>query len=329
MKKTFLALTLIVTILVLTTIAALFVVKPSPFSFDNSDQKTLFIASFSPENSGHGRYVTGGRIVLVNPTNKNFENLTLTVTIDNSELIVPSLRFRMRLPIGVEPPIDNAEALVTQINSEPYQNETIRFFLFETDQNESYYYGTNVNVQTFSSHVFRFYITQNVFGEIINGQSFTIPREKVYLQITGYSSIVHDNNTWNEYFNSATNRFEYINDQPNFYQQYHYSRYYYPMDPSSYDWGKTLNQMGEHYFNVTILNNCSFPVNGIGLFDGLADIGVGFEAFALPDEILQPDEIYTFPVPVGGENWWIVDSVYQLSSFFPAYAFATDDLISS
>ena len=218
---------------------------------------------------------------------------------------------------------------MTQISIAPYQNETIRLFLFEPDQNESYYYGMNCELQTFSSHVFRFYITQNTFGDVINGQSFTMPQEKVYLQITGYSSIEHSNSTWNEYFNSSRNRYEYINDQPNFYQKYYRSTYYYPMDPSAYDWGKTLNQMGEHYFNVTIFNNSSFPVNGIALFDGLANVGVGFAAFALSDEILQPNESYTFPVPVGGENWWNVDSVYQLSNFFPAYAYSSGDLIGS
>ena len=36
--------------------------------------------------------MTGGSIVLVNPTNENFENLTLKITIDDSEIIVPCLR---------------------------------------------------------------------------------------------------------------------------------------------------------------------------------------------------------------------------------------------
>ena len=68
MKKAAVAITLNVTILVLTTIAVLFIVKPSPFPFDNSDQKTLLIDSFSLSTIGSN--VTGGKLVLVNPTNR-------------------------------------------------------------------------------------------------------------------------------------------------------------------------------------------------------------------------------------------------------------------
>ena len=306
MKRKALILTLVVTVLVLIIVAVLYVVKPNPSSSDNPYQKILFIASFSP--STFGSKVTGGSIVLVNPTNENFENLTLKVKIDDSDLIAPFLRL-------LKPPI-------TQISIASNQNETIQIYLFDPDQNEPPFYETSVNVQTFCSHIFRFYLTQNTFGDIISGQSFVIPQEKAYLQITGYSSIEHSNNTWHEYFNSSRNRYEYVNDQPNFYQQYHHSRYYYPLDSSSYNWAKSLNQIGEHYFNVTIFNNSSFSVKGIALFGG-EDYG----AFALPDKILQPNETYTFPVQVSGENWWSVENVNQLSNFFPAYAYASGDLI--
>jgi hypothetical protein len=154
-------------------------------------------------------------------------------------------------------------------------------------------------------------------GDIINGQSFTIPQEKAYLQITGYSSIEHDNETWHEYFNTTTNRVEYVNDQPNFYQQSHN---FFPLDPNSYNWAKALNQIGEHYFNVTIHNNCSFPVKEIALFSGGGSV-----KFALPDYVLQPNETYILPMQTSGENWWSVETVYQLSNFFPAYA--SGDLI--
>jgi hypothetical protein len=320
MKKTTLALMLIVTILGLTLGAILFVERLGISLVNNSDQNGLFIASFSPVTVGSS--VTGGSIVLVNPTNKNYENLTLSIRIDDSELIVPILRLVKPLP--VEEPFSNYSILITQISIEPNQNETIQLYLYDPSQNETAkLYQTMVDVQTFSSHVFRFYITQNTFGDTVNGQPLTIPQEKAYLQIINYSSIEHDNNTWHEYFNSATNRYEYINDQPNFYQQYHHSAYY-PMEPNSYNWAKTLNQLGEHYFNVTVFNNSSFPVKGIALFGG-----EGFVAFALPDKILQPNEIYTFPVQVGGKNWWSVENVYQLSDFFPDSAYATGDLTSN
>jgi hypothetical protein len=310
MKRNVLALTVIVTVLVLMVVAVLFVVKPNQFSSNNHEQKNVLIDSFSPTTFGSN--VTGGTIVLVNPTNKSFENLNLTAKIDDYEPVVPILR--MFKPLPVEEPFSNYSVPITQISIKPNQNETIQLYLYDPSNNEPPFYQTIVNVQTFSSHVIRLYLTQNTFGDIINGQSFTISQEKAYLQITGYSSIEHDNNTWHEYFNSTTNRYEYVNDQPNFYQQYHHSAFF-PLDPSSYNWAKSMNQLGEHYFNVTVYNNSTFSVNGIALFS--AD---GSVAFAFPDYVLQPNETYTFPVQVNGENWWSVETVYQLSKFFPAYA---------
>ena len=173
----------------------------------------------------------------MNPTNKNFENLTLTIKIDDSDLIVPNLRLQIHLP--VETPFDNYNVPITQITIEANQNETIQLYLYNPSQNgTSQLYQTSVNVQTFSSHIFRFYLTQKTFGDIVNGQSLTIPQEKAYLQIVSYSPIEHDNDTWHEHFNTSTNRQEYINDQPNFYQQYHHSAYY-PMESNSFNWAKT------------------------------------------------------------------------------------------
>jgi hypothetical protein len=318
MNRKALALALLVTILVLAVIViVLLAEKTDRFPFNNPDQNSLHVESFSPVTIGSK--IVSGNIVLVNPTNKSFENLTLTAKIDDSELITPILRLLKPLPVGE--PFGNYSIPIPQISIEPNQNETIQLYLYDPDQNEPPFYETIVNVQTFSSHVFRFYITQNTLGDIINGQSFTTPQEKAYLQITGYSSIEHSNNTWHEYFNSTTNRYEYINDQPNFYQQNHN---FFPLDPSSYNWAKALNQIGEHYFNVTIYNNSTFPVKGIALFSGES-----FVAFASPDKILQPNENYTFPVQVAGENWWSVENVYQLSDFFPDFAYASGDLIRS
>lgn len=294
-------------------------------SFKDSDQNSLFIASFTPVTVGSK--VTGGSIVLVNPTNNNFENLTLAVKIDDFELITPILRLWIRLPNEKL----NYTIPITQISIKPNQSETIQLYLFDPSQNEPPFYETSVNVQTFSSHVFRFYITQNIFGDVINGQSLTIPQEKAYLQILGYSSIEHSDDTWHEYYNSTTNRYEYINDQPNFYQQYHRSAYF-PLDRSSYNWAKMLNQLDEHYFNVTVFNNNTFPVEKITLFRGPPSDEGESVAFALPNKILQPNETYVFPVSLtmlGGENYWSVDNVNQLSTFNPSYAYASGDLISN
>jgi hypothetical protein len=46
----------------------------------------------------------------------------------------------------------------------------------------------------------------------------------------------------------------------------------------------------------------------------------------MPDKILQPAETYVFPVSSGGQNWWSVESVYQLSNFYPAQAYLSGDL---
>jgi hypothetical protein len=316
MKRKALALTLVVTIFVVTTLAVLLVVKPNPSSYDNPDQKALYIASFSPQL--YGNIIIGGYVVLVNPTNRYFCNLNLTVEVDDLKLIVPRLlmtvegNFSWRLP-------------VTTIAIDPHQNETIDLLFGILDLGTFTSYFGDVQIEPFSSHVIKFYVSQNKFGDVINGQALTIPQKKAYLQILGYSSIEHSNNTWHEYYNSSTNRYEYVNDQPNFYQQYHY---FFPLDLASYNWAKSLNQIGEHYFNVTIHNNSTFPVKGIVLFGGSPN-GEGSMAFALSDMILQPNETYVLPVQASGKNWWSVENVYQLSNFFPAYAYASGDLVSS
>jgi hypothetical protein len=322
MKKTAVAITLIVAILAVITIVFVFAAKPNLFPFDNSDQKTLSIASFTP--STIGSKVTGGKVVLVNPTNKSFENLTLTIKIDDSELIAPILRLWKNLPDDDYKNFSSYNVPITQISIEPNQNETIQLYLFDPSQiNASQPYLTSVNVQTFSSHIISFYITQNTLGDVVNGQSLTIPQEKAYLQIIGYSSIEHDNDTWHEYYDRASNRYEYVNDQPNFYQQYHHSEFF-PIDSSLYNLSKTRNALGEHYFNITVLNNNTVPVEKIAV-----DLGTGRVVYALPDKILQPNETYVFPVAVDGTNAWNVDNVNQLSYFSSLQSYATGDLIDS
>ena len=321
MKRTALALTLIVSILVLTIVAVTFAGILNPAWFNNPDQTSLFIASFSRVTVGSK--VTGGNIVLVNPTDKSFENLTLTIKIDDSELIAPILGLWIRIPdekLNDTFPITNYTIPITQMSIEPRQNETIKLLLFDPDQNEPLYV-TSVDVQTYSSHVFRFYITQNIFGDVINGQSLTIPQEKAYLQILGYSSIEHSSDTWHEYYNSVTNRYEYVNDQPNFCQRYHYSAGAI-LDSDDYRWAESLNGIKEHYFNVTVFSNNTFPVGTVALY------GAGGVVSALGDKVLLPNETYLFPVPTFGGNWRSADNVYQLSRFNQSSVYASGDLIS-
>ena len=192
----------------------------------------MLSASFNPVTVGSE--ITGGTVVLVNPTDQSFENLTLTIRINDSELITPVLRLLM-----------HPTTPITQISIGPRQNETIQLYLFDPDKNEPPFYETIIAVQTFSSNEFKFYITKTTLGDVIDGQSFISPQQKAYVQITVYSLIEHSTDTWHEYFNSTTNRYEWVNDSPNFYQQYHRSKFF-PLDPSSYNWAKSLNQIGEH-----------------------------------------------------------------------------------
>jgi hypothetical protein len=274
-----------------------------------SNNNGLFIESFSLMN--YGSTLIGGRIVLVNPTDQTFEDLTLSLNIDDSELIAPNMSLWMPLPIPE--PFKDRFIPVTKISIEPSQNQTIGLYLYDPDQNEPPFYQTTMNIQTFSSHTIKFYITKNTFGDIINGQSLTIPQQKAYLQITGYSQVEHSNDTWHQHFNSSTNRYEYINDKPNFYQQYHQSAYY-PMTPTSYNWAKVYNQLGESYFNVTVFNNSTFPVKAITLFEGSSPDGQSILGSALIDHVLQPNETYVFPVS---------------ASEVPMYGYMTGDLVDN
>jgi hypothetical protein len=318
MKRKTIALTLIVTILVLTIIAVLFVEKPSPSSFDNPDQNSLFIASFHPIL--YGNIIRGGNITLVNPTNRYFDNLQLTAKVDDLNITITYLRETITCnaydvrneSIQVTLPHN-----LTEISIEPYQNKSIQFNFADSD------------ITVFSPHEVKLYILHNTLGDIIDGQSFMIPQKKAYIQIIGYSSIEHSNNTWNEYYNSTTNRHEFRCDQPNFCQEY-YGWHSRTLDSSSYYWAKSFNQLYEHYFNVTVFNNNTFPVESITLFGGYAPDGGGWVVSALSTKILQPNETYVFPVPLtltGGET--TVDNVNQLSTFFEAYTYASGDLINN
>lgn len=289
------------------SISAYSIATQNPVS--TSNQNGLFIESFS--SITFGSKLTGGKVVLVNPTDKAYENLTLSLKIDDSELRIPYMRLVVSLP--VDAPFENRNIPITQISIGAGQNATIHLYLYDPDRSEPPFYQTSMDIQTFSSHTLKVYITQNTFGDIINGQSLPIPQEKAYLQITSYSPIEQSTDTWHEYFNSSTNRYEYINDQPNFYQQYYKSAHY-PMTPTSYNWAKAYNQLGESYFNATIFNNSTFPVKAITLFGGSSPDGQSILGSALIDYVLQPSETYVFPVS---------------ASAIPAYSSVSGDLINN
>jgi len=316
MKLSRMAVTILAVMVVMGLAAVLLVGEFGDSPLDDRGQSGVFIESFS--HTTLGSKVTGGSIVLVNPTEKNFENLTLTITIDDSEPIAPFLRSLK--PLSIEGPFSNYSFLITQVSIAPDQNKTIQLYLYDPRQNEPPFPQTFMDVQTFSSHVIRFYVTKDAFGDVINGQAFMIPQEKAFLKITSYSPVEHSNDTWHEYYNESKKRYEYVNDQPNFFQR---NSEFFPLVPNSYNWAKTLNQIGEHYYNVTILNNSTFPVKGIAYCPN----GEGSIALAAADMILQPNATFVLAVQTSGENWCSAETVYQLSNFSPAEACVSGDLI--
>jgi hypothetical protein len=218
---------------------------------------TLILKSFSP--STYGENITGGTLKISNPTERAFENLTLTIMIDDSQLITPYLRLLM--PLSGEPPLSNYSVPIAEVSIEPYQNISLQVYLYNPEQNEPPFYNPSVTAQTYSPHVIAVYLSRNSFGDVIDGQTFSVQQQKAYLQIVGYSPVEHSEGTWHPVFNSSTQRYEYVNDQPNYLQKYW--RSYYPLDNSSFLWAKAFNQIGENYFNITVYNNSTFPVNHI------------------------------------------------------------------
>jgi hypothetical protein len=307
---------LAVVIFALIVIVVLVIGGISLSSPSSLEEQGLFIASFNSEP--YGNHVYSGNFTLVNSSNKTFEGLQLTVKVDDAWVAIKDLRSTRIFNAHDSQNhsfTGNFPEYFTEIDIEPNQNKSIQFTFADS------------NITLFSQHVVTLYLSQGTSGDEINGQSFIIPQEKAYLQIVGYSSIEHSEDTWHEYYNRAKLRYGYVNDQPNFYQQYHQSEYF-PLEPDSYNWAKSLNQIGEHYFNVTVFNNNTFPVQAVTLFAGTPN-GDGWTAYASPDKILQPNETYIFPVAVSGENWWSAENVNQLGNFYPGHNYASGDLTSS
>ncbi len=268
---------------------------------------SLILKSFSATT--YGDNITGGTLVIVNPTERVFENLTLCLRIDDSQLVTPFLQLQMPLP--VDAPFGNYSVSLTKISIEAHQNISLKVFLYNPDQNEPPFYNTSVTAQI-CPHVIAFYLTQNSFGDIIDDQTFTVLQEKAHLQITNYSSVEHSSGTWHHIFNRSTNQYEYVNDNPNFYQQY-YSSKFYPMTENSYNLAYMFNQLGEHYFNVTVCNNSTFPVNKISV-----NLGGSWTGYALPDRVLQPNETYVFPIVV---------AINESTDFVPLQSSASGDIV--
>lgn len=246
----------------------------------------VFVASYIP--GWHEGSNTQGSIVLVNPTGNEYSNITLIAQIDGVEINNASLRlwdnnFTVNVPHSLIDNMDlfyamkNYSSPITSISIKPNQNVTVSL---NFTASESY---------RFNSHNLTVYLTKDGFGDLINGQSLTIPPTETYLQVVKLSPVQYDNDTFHLYYD------EYRNDNPNFLQQYRNRTI--TIGSSNYRLAAKINVLGEYYFNVTVHNNSSFPVNSVMLFGQLPDRGGYVGSWGAKLDIgLQPGESYLFPV---------------------------------
>jgi hypothetical protein len=295
---------LAIVILCVILIAVLFATKP------NDDYTSLYVASYihGPWNDNTAE----GNIVLVNPTSNSYSNLTLAIQIDSSEIINPILRlwdsnYTLNTPnsflqsVNMYQDMVNFSTPIASINIEPNQNETI-----------SLSFPSPYEFR-FSAHNLTIYLSQHSFGDIINGQLLTIPQAEAYLQIVSYSSVVTDYDTYHKYFSWTRNTYVYRNDNPNFLQRY-FNRSW-EIGTGNYGMASRMGVLSETYFNVTVYNNNTFPVNSITLVGQIPNQDIPFNnGRALIDYVIHPDETYVFPV---GE------------SRLPTYAYATGYVINN
>jgi len=302
-------------------IVVLFAAKSNDASTGKDDHNSLYVASYIPgpwSSSTTTEGITEGNIVLVNPTSNSLSNLSMTIQVDSSEIIVPSLRLwysnhTVYVPNSlmqsehIYEDMENFSTPITSISIEPNQKETISlsFPSPETFQ--------------FSSHNLTIYISQNNFGDIINGQSLTVPQTEAYLKVVGYSAVEFDGNTYHEYFNSTLNDYVYVNDNPNFCQRYF--NYSWEIYATNYHLASHMNMLDETYFNVTVFNNNTFPVNSVTLLGQIPSRGSYMNWWgALIDYVMQPNETYVFPVPetelpyYGYVTGYVTNSTLQMSN---------------
>ncbi len=130
---------------------------------DNSPKPYVagYIPGFYSNNS------TYGNIVLVNPTSNTLSNLNMTIQVDNSELILPTLRlwhsnYTVNTPnsylesVNMSMDVENFSTPITTITIEPKQNLTINLGFSTLDSFQ------------FSAHNLTIYLSQQSFWDIID-----------------------------------------------------------------------------------------------------------------------------------------------------------------
>jgi hypothetical protein len=282
---------LVIVLCVVLVAVLLITAKPDAVLIDEN-QPSLYVASYTPGLSETSHI--DGNIVLVNPTNRAYSNLSLSIQLDNYEITKPTLRiwdpnYSLNTPTSFLQSVQlyrdmlNHSTPITTINLEPNQNLTLWLNL------------TSQGTIRFNLYNLRIFLSQHDFGDLVNGQSFTLPQTEVHLQIISYSPVQTDNDTYHKYFSSSLNRYVYRNDNPNFYQRYR--NHSLEIGISNYGMAAEMGVLGVRYFNVTVQNNSTFPVNSIKLLGQLPSGGnYTFTWSAIADYVLQPGETHLFPV---------------------------------
>ncbi len=256
-------------IVILTTV--LFVEKTNVVSASKNEHTNLYKASYISGYWVRSIYSAlvgsaGGNIILVNPTSNSFSNLTLAVQLDSSDVINPSLslwnsNYELNSPntyVQSEElwhDMPNFSTPITSINIGPNQKENISLSI-----PSSMWFP-------FSSHNLKIYVSQNSFGDIINGQLLIVPQTEAYLQIANLSAIESNAGTYHEYYNSTLKSdMVTVAYNPNFYQRYHnisqhevYSEVFGMMRSSPLEDG----QFDATYLNVTVLTTVLFLLTAL------------------------------------------------------------------
>jgi hypothetical protein len=296
-------------------IAILFAEESNSALPNTNQQKSISVATYTPTQLAYN--VSEGTITLANPTNTSFKNLNLTILLDGSNLLwysnytvqfTPNPQQKIFADLLNQTVSVNFSSPETPISIEPYPNETISIFFPSPESFE------------FSSHTLAIYVSQNTFGDIINGQALTIPQTKAYLQIKGYSPVENDQYTT---YHGTSSTSEYVNDKPNFCQRYFPGSCNFS-SREIYGMMARMNALGEIYFNVTVFNNNTFPVGSVMLFGGSSPIGPDALGRALFNYILQPNETYLFPVSLDSKAQYMLNGISS-----PSNGYATGDLINN
>ena len=242
----------------------------------------------------------------------------MTIKVDNSDTNFTSLRlwdsnYTLNAPnsflqsVMLFEDMENFSTPTTLISIEPNQKETISL-VFPSPESFQ-----------FSNHSLTIYVSKNNFGDIINGQLLLVPQTEAYLQIVNFSAVESDQGTYHQYYNSTLNsNMVTVAYNPNFYQRYHNIS---ESDHYADNFG-IMHYMGAldySYFNVTVFNNNTFPVNSVTLFGQITSRGTYLNEWsALINYVMQPNETYLFPVAQAELPSYAYTTGYVFNNSVPA-----------